>query len=94
MTELVQYLVAGVAIGSLYALVALGFVIIFKATGVINLAQGGLLLLGTYLTYGFRRNSAFPSSSPWSWPWSRAPPWRWSWSGSCWPAWSAGPFSR
>jgi branched-chain amino acid transport system permease protein len=54
-TELVQYLVAGVAIGSLYALVALGFVIIYKATGVINLAQGGLLLLGTYLTYGFRQ---------------------------------------
>lgn len=60
MTELVQYLVAGVAIGSLYALVALGFVVIFKATGVINLAQGGLLLLGTYLTYGYRRELGLP----------------------------------
>ena len=60
MTELTQYLVAGVAIGSLYALVALGFVIIFKATGVINLAQGGLLLLGTYLAYAFRQELGLP----------------------------------
>lgn len=58
--ELMQYLVAGVAIGSLYALVALGFVIIFKATGVINLAQGGLLLLGTYLAYAFRQELGLP----------------------------------
>lgn len=60
MTELLQYLVAGVAIGSLYALIALGFVIIYKATGVINLAQGGLLLLGTYFAYGFRRELGLP----------------------------------
>ena len=60
MTELTQYLVAGVAIGSLYALVALGFVIIYKATGVINLAQGGLLLLGTYLAYAFRQELGLP----------------------------------
>jgi len=59
-TELIQYLVAGVAIGALYALIALGFVIIYKATGVINLAQGGLLLLGTYFTYGFRTELGLP----------------------------------
>jgi branched-chain amino acid transport system permease protein len=59
-TELIQYLVAGVAIGALYALVALGFVIIYKATGVINLAQGGLLLLGTYLAYAFRQELGLP----------------------------------
>jgi branched-chain amino acid transport system permease protein len=34
-----------------YALVALGFVVVFKATGVINFAQGSLLLAGAYLTY-------------------------------------------
>jgi branched-chain amino acid transport system permease protein len=50
-TDFLQLCFAGLAIGSLYALVALGFVVIYKATGVINFAQGGLLLLGAYLTY-------------------------------------------
>jgi len=35
----------------MYALVALGFVNIYKATGVINFAQGGLVVLGAYLVY-------------------------------------------
>src|SRR5437588_3281155 len=51
MKDFLQLLFAGLALGSLYALVALGFVVIYKATGVINFAQGGLVLLGAYLTY-------------------------------------------
>jgi branched-chain amino acid transport system permease protein len=49
--DFLQLLVAGVAVGTLYALVALGFVIIYKATGIINFAQGALALVGSYLTY-------------------------------------------
>ncbi len=51
MTEFLQFVLSGVAVGCKYALVALGFVIIFKATGVINFAQGGFVMLGAYLTY-------------------------------------------
>lgn len=51
MTGLLGQLAAGLAVGAQYALIALGFVVIYKATGVINLAQGGLVLLGAYLTY-------------------------------------------
>lgn len=51
MTELVQLLVKGTALGGVYALVALGFVVVFKATGVINFAQGSLMLVGAYLAY-------------------------------------------
>ena len=51
MSEFLQIAFAGLALGARYALVALGFVIIYKATGVINFAQGALLALGTYLTY-------------------------------------------
>ena len=43
MTEFLQIFLAGAALGARYALVALGFVIIYKATGVINFAQGALL---------------------------------------------------
>jgi branched-chain amino acid transport system permease protein len=52
-TEFLQLCVAGLALGARYALVALGFVIIYRATGVINFAQGGLLALGAYFTYAF-----------------------------------------
>jgi branched-chain amino acid transport system permease protein len=50
-TDAAQLAVSGIAAGCLYALVALGFVIVFKATGVLNLAQGGFVGLGAYLTY-------------------------------------------
>ncbi len=50
MTTFLQLLVAGVALGAVYALLALGFVLVFKATGVINFAHPGLLLVGAYVT--------------------------------------------
>ncbi|MDQ3757154.1 MAG: branched-chain amino acid ABC transporter permease [Actinomycetota bacterium] len=60
MTDFLQLCFAGLALGSLYALVALGFVVIYKATGVINFAQGGLVLLGAYLTYNFHQTWGVP----------------------------------
>jgi branched-chain amino acid transport system permease protein len=54
-SEFLQLCFAGLALGTRYALVALGFVIIYRATGVINFAQGGLLLIGAYLAYAFNR---------------------------------------
>jgi len=44
-----QLVINGVVIGSIYALVALGFVIIYKASSIINFAQGELLVLGAYI---------------------------------------------
>jgi len=49
MNQFISLLVGGVFLGAIYALVALGFVTIFRATGVINFAQGSLLLLGAYV---------------------------------------------
>jgi branched-chain amino acid transport system permease protein len=49
-TTLVQLVVAGVALGAVYALLALGFVLVFKATGVVNFAHPGLLVVGAYVT--------------------------------------------
>ena len=48
---LVQNLLNGVASGGVYALVALGYTLIFSVLGVINFAQGALFSLGGYLTY-------------------------------------------
>src|SRR5579872_1921957 len=44
-----QIAFAGIALGCIYALIGLGFSIIFKASEVINFAQGELLLVGAYV---------------------------------------------
>ena len=49
MTQFLNLFVNGLSLGSIYALVALGFVIVFKATEVVNFAQGSLLVLGGYV---------------------------------------------
>ncbi len=41
-----QVIISGITLGSLYALVGIGFVIIYKATGVLNFAQGEMMMLG------------------------------------------------
>jgi branched-chain amino acid transport system permease protein len=51
MTDFIQLTVYGLANGAVLALAALGFVLIYKATNVINFAQGELLLIGAYLFY-------------------------------------------
>lgn len=48
MVFFLQLLVNGLVIGSVYAMVALGFVLIYKASDVINFAQGELLLIGAF----------------------------------------------
>jgi branched-chain amino acid transport system permease protein len=45
----VQLLIAGLGIGSIYALVGLGLVLAFKGTGVLNFAQGELVAFGAYV---------------------------------------------
>jgi branched-chain amino acid transport system permease protein len=55
-TRLIQTLIDGLSIGAVYALLALGYVIIFKATEVVTFAQGGLLLLGGYFTWWFEQS--------------------------------------
>lgn len=50
MTTFVSLLVNGISQGAVYALIALGFVIIFKASEVLNFAHGSMLFVGAYLT--------------------------------------------
>jgi branched-chain amino acid transport system permease protein len=51
--QIAQYLVSGISIGSIYALVALGFTIIYNATGIINFAQGEFVMLGGLFAASF-----------------------------------------
>jgi branched-chain amino acid transport system permease protein len=49
--QILQFVVAGVTIGSIYAIVALGFTIIFSVTRIINFAQGEFVMLGGMLSW-------------------------------------------
>ncbi|MET9731166.1 branched-chain amino acid ABC transporter permease [Streptomyces sp. NPDC006458] len=62
MTGFLDHVLNGLALGSVYALVALGFVVIFKASGVLNFAHGSLLLLGGYLTAVLHDDLGFPGA--------------------------------
>ncbi len=47
--QLLQLIVSGAAIGCIYALIALGFVLIYKATETVNFAQGDLMMIGGFI---------------------------------------------
>ncbi|AEB09849.1 branched-chain amino acid ABC transporter permease [Desulfobacca acetoxidans] len=53
MTELLQYLFSGLTNGAIYALIGLGFSIIFNATAIINFAQGEFVMLGALTAISF-----------------------------------------
>jgi len=50
--DVLQLLVSGLANGCVYGLIALGFVLIYKATEAVNFAQGDLMMLGAFVTLG------------------------------------------
>jgi branched-chain amino acid transport system permease protein len=50
MPELAQFVLSGLTVGAVYALVALGFIIIYNASDVVNFAQGEFVMLGGMIT--------------------------------------------
>ena len=52
MTELLQLVIGGLANGCIYGLVALGFVLIYKASEGVNFAQGDMMMLGAFIALG------------------------------------------
>jgi branched-chain amino acid transport system permease protein len=51
--QAVQLTIQGIAVGCIYALIALGFVLIYKATEVVNFAQGDIMMLGAFAAFTF-----------------------------------------
>ena len=58
--ELIQVLVAGIAQGCVYGLIALGFVLIYKATEQVNFAQGDIMMLGMFAAFTLIAIAGFP----------------------------------
>jgi branched-chain amino acid transport system permease protein len=53
MTSFLQYVISGFAAGMIYALVTIGFVLIFKCSKAFNIAQGHFVMIGGYLGFTF-----------------------------------------
>ena len=51
MTEFLGYFIPGLMLGTVYTVIALGFITIYRTTGVLNIAQGEYFLLGAYAVY-------------------------------------------
>lgn len=60
MVEFLQLLITGIAVGMAYALIALGFVLVWKSSGVANLALGQLVLISSWFTYGMLAQAKLP----------------------------------
>ncbi len=55
-----QLVVSGLALGSIYALLALSLVLINKATDVVNFAQGEMAMFGTFVCFGLLTQTKLP----------------------------------
>ena len=53
MIDFLNYVINGILLGQLYALLALGFVVIYRASKVFNFAQGELMLVGAFTVWTF-----------------------------------------
>ncbi|MFH1090720.1 MAG: branched-chain amino acid ABC transporter permease [Pseudomonadota bacterium] len=60
MEYFLQISIAGLLVGGVYALIAIGFVLINKATGILNMAQGGMVALGAFVCFGFSVQLGLP----------------------------------
>ena len=60
MAELLQFVITGTTVGLVYALIALGFVLVWKSTGVANLALGQLVLIASWFTYAMLVQAGLP----------------------------------
>jgi branched-chain amino acid transport system permease protein len=60
MASLWQYVLAGVVVGAIYALIAAGFVLIYQVTGLINFAQGEFAMIGAMTAASLASNGMRP----------------------------------
>jgi len=58
--EFVQIAIGGLVVGSIYAVIALGFSLVYRVTGAINLSQGGFALVSAMIGYSFAVECGWP----------------------------------
>lgn len=65
MTDFVQTLVSSITVGSLYALIALGYTMVYGILRFINFAHSDIVVLGAWLSYTIATKLGFTDGAPW-----------------------------
>ena len=60
MQDFLQTVIGGLSIGSIYALVAMGFSIVYRTMGLVNFAHGGVVMVGAYIASTFFLTVSLP----------------------------------
>ena len=60
MIDVLQLLISGISLGCVYGLIALGFVLIYKATEMVNFAQGDIMMLGAFVAFTYVNTLGMP----------------------------------
>ena len=58
MTQFLQQLINGLSLGSIYALIALGYTMVYGIAKMINFAHGDIIMVGSYVALLFFQSSA------------------------------------
>ena len=64
-TELLRFVVLGLGVGAIYTLTAQGLVLIYRGSGVVNFAQGGLAMIGAFVYYRGTGEYGWPTWVGW-----------------------------
>ena len=60
MVKWIQLLVTGITVGSIYSLIALGYVTIYRTSRIVNMAQGAFVMFGALFTFSFLSEIGLP----------------------------------
>ncbi|MCL5734954.1 MAG: branched-chain amino acid ABC transporter permease [Actinobacteria bacterium] len=60
MSTWIQYIVTGITMGSIYALIGLGYVTIYRTSHVVNMAQGSFVMIGAFFGFSFLKEIGLP----------------------------------
>lgn len=60
MSTWIQYIVTGITMGSIYALIGLGYVTIYRTSHVVNMAQGSFVMMGAFFAYSMLSEVGLP----------------------------------
>ena len=60
MLEFIQIAIGGLVVGSIYAAIALGFSLVYRVTGAINLSQGGFAIIAAMIGYTLAVSRGWP----------------------------------
>jgi branched-chain amino acid transport system permease protein len=63
MEQAAQTIIGGILQGSVFAIVALGFTLVFRVTGAINLSQGAFCILGAFAMYSLEQTFGWPMAA-------------------------------